>query len=71
MVSHLHRLYNVFPFTNLQVRTVTDMVCGGKTYTVTQIQTYDSDNDLCVTHAHKHTSAQNERLLLLKLDMFM
>ena len=33
------------------LRNVTDMVCGGKTYTVTQIQTYDSENFfLCVTH---------------------
>lgn len=41
LFSHLGRRLSI---QNLAVlRNVTDMVCGGKTYTVTQIQTYDSD----------------------------
>lgn len=42
---HSVRLYSVFPFKTL--KNVTDTVCGGETYTVTQIQADDSHN-FCV-----------------------
>lgn len=43
---HSVRLDSVFPFKML--KNVTDTVCGGETYTVTQIQTNDSVS-FCLT----------------------